>query len=57
MLMQYISEDMDRHNRYGYVLASPAGVRLYSKFGFEVVGQVDTPYGSIKSMIRRPQAS
>ncbi|AEO56663.1 hypothetical protein MYCTH_106827 [Thermothelomyces thermophilus ATCC 42464] len=39
LLMQHICEDMDRHGRYGYVLASPAGVRLYSKFGFEAVGQ------------------
>jgi GNAT superfamily N-acetyltransferase len=53
VLMQRICEDLDRHNRYGYVLASPAGVRLYSKFGFEVVGQVDTPYGPITSMLRR----
>ncbi|KAK4182671.1 hypothetical protein QBC35DRAFT_546371 [Podospora australis] len=55
MLMQHILEDIDRHDRYGYVLASPAGVRLYSKFGFEVVGQVDTPYGPITSMLRRRQ--
>jgi predicted N-acetyltransferase YhbS len=52
ILMQHVCEDMDRHNRYGYVLASPAGVRLYSKFGFEAVGQVDTPYGPITSMLR-----
>lgn len=52
MLMQHICEDVDRHGRYGYVLASPAGVRLYSKFGFEAVGQVDTPYGPITSMLR-----
>ncbi|KAL2195591.1 hypothetical protein P885DRAFT_70216 [Corynascus similis CBS 632.67] len=32
MLMQHICEDMD------------PGVGLYSKFGFEAVGQVDTPY-------------
>jgi len=53
MLMQHICEDMDRHGRHGYVLASPAGVRLYSKFGFEAVGQVDTPYGPITSMLRQ----
>ncbi|KAL2173945.1 uncharacterized protein P884DRAFT_317179 [Thermothelomyces heterothallicus CBS 202.75] len=39
ILMQHICEDMDRHARYGYVLASPARVRLYSKFGFEAVGK------------------
>ena len=53
MLMQHICEDMDLHDRYGYVLASPAGVGLYSKFGFEAIGQVDTPYGPITSMLRQ----
>lgn len=53
--MQHILEDMDRYGRYGYVLTAPAGVGLYSKFGFEVVGQVDTPYGPITSMLRRCQ--
>lgn len=53
-LMQHICEDIDRRDRYGYVLASPAGVSLYSKFGFEAVGQVDTPYGPITSMLRKP---
>jgi GNAT superfamily N-acetyltransferase len=52
-LVQYICEDMDRHSRHGYALASPAGIRLYSKFGFETVGQVDTSHGTITSMLRR----
>lgn len=52
-LIRHICEDIDHHGRYGYVLASPAGVRLYSKFGFEAVGQVNTPYGPITSMLRR----
>lgn len=56
-MMQYICDKMDRHDRYGYVLASPAGVRLYSKFGFEVVGRVDTPEGPITSMLRRQRSS
>jgi GNAT superfamily N-acetyltransferase len=54
LLMQHICQDIDRHSWYGYVLASPAGVNLYSKFGFEVVGQVDTPQGTIISMLRQP---
>ncbi|KAK3291874.1 uncharacterized protein B0H64DRAFT_242167 [Chaetomium fimeti] len=53
MLMRRICEDIDRHDRYGYVLASPAGVKLYSKFGFEAVGQVDTLHGPIISMLRQ----
>lgn len=56
MLMQHIVEDMDRHDRYSYVLASPAGVRVYSKSGFEAVGQVVTLYGPLTSMLRRRQA-
>ncbi|KAK4146136.1 uncharacterized protein C8A04DRAFT_25946 [Dichotomopilus funicola] len=52
-LMHHICEDIDRHGRYGNVLSSPAGVRLYSKFRFEVVGRVETPYGPISSMLRR----
>ncbi|KAK4111694.1 hypothetical protein N656DRAFT_790309 [Canariomyces notabilis] len=55
ILMQHICEDMDRLGRHGYVLASPVGVKLYSKFGFEAVGQVDTPYGPITSMLRGRQ--
>ncbi|KAK4103818.1 hypothetical protein N658DRAFT_420214, partial [Parathielavia hyrcaniae] len=58
MVMQHICQDMDRHDRYGFVLASPAGVRLYSysKFGFGAVSQVDTPYGPITSMLRQRPA-
>ncbi len=52
--MRHIVEEMDLEDRYGYVLASPAGVGLYSKFGFEVAGQVETPHGFITSMLRQP---
>ena len=52
-LIKHICEDIDHHNRHGFVLGSPAGVRLYSRFGFEPVGQVETPYGPITSMLRR----
>jgi hypothetical protein len=55
--MRHICEGIDHHGRYGYVLASPAGVRLYARFGFKPVGQVDTPYGPITSMLRQPQAT
>ena len=54
-LMQHVCEDIDRHNRYGFVSGSPAGVRLYSRFGFEPVGRVETPYGPITSMLRQPK--
>ena len=52
MMMQRICEEMDQHGRCGYVLAAPEGVRLYTKFGFEIVGQVETAHGGITSMFR-----
>ena len=52
MMMQRICEEADQHGRYAYVLAAPEGVPLYTKFGFEVVGHVQTPYGAITSMLR-----
>lgn len=51
-MMQRICEEMDQHGRCGYVLAAPEGVRLYTKFGFEIVGQVETAHGGITSMFR-----
>lgn len=33
-------------------MASPDGVRLYSRFGFEVMGQVQTAHGTFTSMFR-----
>lgn len=51
-MMQRICEETDRHGRHAYVLAAPEGVRLYTKFGFEVVGRVETPQGTITSMLR-----
>ncbi|KAK3939969.1 hypothetical protein QBC46DRAFT_341963 [Diplogelasinospora grovesii] len=54
MMMQRICQDMDRDRRYGYVLAAPEAVKLYAKFGFDIVGKVETPYGDITSMLRQP---
>ena len=34
------------------MLAAPEGVRLYKKFGFEIVVCVQTPGGTITSMLR-----
>ncbi|CAH0053940.1 unnamed protein product [Clonostachys solani] len=52
-MMKWICQEADRHNRPIYVLASPAGIPLYSKFDFETVGQVDTGKGVITSMLRK----
>lgn len=54
-LMRLFCEEVDRQQRLAFVLASPAGVPLYAKFGFEVVGTVLTPEGTLKSMLRQPQ--
>lgn len=56
-MMQRICGEMDRHGRYAYVLAAPEGVRLYTKFGFEIVGHVGTPQGTITSMLRPARQS
>lgn len=53
MMLQSICNEVDKvPGRCMYVLAAPEGVQLYSKFGFEVVGDVDTPHGNITSMVR-----
>jgi predicted N-acetyltransferase YhbS len=53
LMMQRICEETDQQGRCAYVLAAPEGVPLYTKFGFEVVGQVETTQGVITSMFRR----
>lgn len=53
MMLQSVRDETDKvPGRCAYVLAAPEGVRLYSSFGFEVVGEVETPYGNILSMLR-----
>lgn len=53
MLLQSVCDEMDKvPGRCAYVLAAPEGVPLYSSFGFEVVGEVETPHGNITSMLR-----
>lgn len=53
IMMEDICKQADQRCAHVYVLASPAGVNLYSKFGLETVGRVDTNEGSIMSMIRK----
>lgn len=53
MMLQSVCNETDKvPGRCSYVLAAPEGVRLYSRFGFEVVGKVETPHGNITSMFR-----
>lgn len=52
MMMQRLCEEIDQHEQWAYVLAAPEGVKLYKNFGFQVVGYVRTPHGTITSMLR-----
>lgn len=53
MMLQSVCDETHKvPGRCAYVLAAPEGVPLYSKFGFEVVGEVETPHGNITSMLR-----
>lgn len=48
MMLERLCDETDRcRGRSAYVLAAAEGVPLYSRFGFGVIGQVDTPHGSI----------
>lgn len=53
-LLQWFCEETDRYHRWAYALASPEGVALYQRFGFETVGTVLTSKGPITSMLRKP---
>ncbi|KAL7813481.1 acyl-CoA N-acyltransferase [Trichoderma gracile] len=55
MMMQQFCKEADLSGRCAYVLAAPEGVRLYAKFGFEIVGCVESMQGNITSMLRRPR--
>ncbi|ROT42227.1 hypothetical protein SODALDRAFT_267438 [Sodiomyces alkalinus F11] len=50
--MQRICGEINLHGRHAFVLAAPEGVPLYAKFGFKVIGHVDSPHGMISSMFR-----
>ncbi|KAF2014358.1 hypothetical protein BU24DRAFT_213451 [Aaosphaeria arxii CBS 175.79] len=45
----------DRAHRTIFVMASPAAVGFYEKFGFKTQGQVWTCHGTFKSMLREPE--
>lgn len=53
MLERVCDEIIDRLGWPASVMASLAGVRLYAKFGFDVVGRVETSEGSFASMFRQ----
>ncbi|OBT63801.1 hypothetical protein VE03_06933 [Pseudogymnoascus sp. 23342-1-I1] len=57
MLLQWGCDKADSCGWSSFVMASPAGVQLYSKFDFKVVGQVRTKHGLFTSMFRESRAS
>lgn len=51
-LLEAVCHEVDKHGLPAFVMASPAGIRLYKKFGFEAVGKLETQTGTITSMFR-----
>ena len=52
MLMKIFCDYVDGNALDAFVLSSPAGIRLYSKFGFRAVGVLETKHGNFTSMLR-----
>lgn len=52
MLVQWGCEEADAHGRDSFLISSPAGICLYTKFGFKSVGEVHTSTGTFTSMFR-----
>ncbi|KAE8549033.1 hypothetical protein EYB25_007548 [Talaromyces marneffei] len=55
LLLQWGTEEADRHGWDSFLISSPAAITLYTKFGFQVVGEVHTSKGTFKSMFREAQ--
>lgn len=51
-LMKILCDYVDDNALGAFVLSSPAGIRLYSRFGFKAVGTVETNQGNFTSMLR-----
>jgi len=56
MLVAWGCEQADRYGRKSFVMASPAAVECYERFGYKTVGQVMTAHGAFKSMLREPKS-
>lgn len=52
-LLQYACDRIDEMGYPAFVMASPQGVQLYQKFGFNTVGKVETCKGTFTSMLRK----
>jgi predicted N-acetyltransferase YhbS len=51
-LLKMLCDVVDANALDIFVLSSPDGIQLYSKFGFKAVGVVETKQGSFTSMLR-----
>ncbi|KAL4892642.1 acyl-CoA N-acyltransferase [Aspergillus ambiguus] len=52
MLMELFCRQIDEKSLDAFVLSSPAGIRLYTKFGFKQAGAVETTQGAFISLLR-----
>lgn len=57
ILLQWGTKEADRHGRDSFLISSPAAVNLYTKFGFQVVGEVHTSRGTFTSMFREESST
>ncbi|KMP02466.1 hypothetical protein CIHG_06476 [Coccidioides immitis H538.4] len=57
MLMKIFCDYVDKNALGAFVLSSPAGIPLYSKFGFKAAGVVETKQGNFTSMLRTSRFS
>ncbi|KAF3915839.1 hypothetical protein ABW21_db0209522 [Orbilia brochopaga] len=55
MLVQWGCQAADQAGQDSFVMASPAAVKLYRKFGYKVQGEVRTEKGTFTSMYRKAQ--
>ena len=53
LLMQWGCDEADRNGLDSYILASPVGVQLYRRFGFESIGEVCVHGAKFTSMLRK----
>lgn len=57
ILMQSVCDEIDEKSLDAFVMSSPAGIRLYSKFCFKAIGTVRTNHGVFTSMFRMAGSS
>ena len=51
-LIDMFCQTLDENELDAFVMSSPAGVRLYAKFGFKTAGAIETTQGIFTGMLR-----